>query len=592
MKIWDIEIKEAIEKKKEAYLKWLQSSTEENREIYVTKRNAVTYLIRNKKKENWDKFITNIENDLHGRQTVAYKLMKHLKQKEKDTANIKTINNSQWLQYYKTLWTSMNGNEDEMRNREQEERHTEVDNLEIEEVIEALRTSKNRKATGKDGINTELYKYASREMFERILDFMNRCWKNKKTPEEWKTAVILPIFKKGQRNNCDNYRGISLLNTGYKIYSRLLTKRLKEIIEVILSEEQSGFRNGRSCIDNIFSLQQIIEKHREYNRETYMIFIDYEKAFDRVNREKLWSIMRRRGIPEHLVQVIKKLYDKTQICISGDEDILETVDAGLRQGCSLSPILFNLYLDDAIREWKDTIKFYTYNFNSREYIVTLLFADDQVLIASSENELQLATHKLNQVNSKYNMKISINKTKVLAFRGKEPIRCKIAIENKPVEQVSSFKFLGCHMGLHNEDDIKTKTEKFNYINGTIRRTLKNKTRKETMIKFYKVMSVPAITYGSETWIINKSDKRKIQSAEMRFLRSVAGYRLTDRKRNCEIREELKVTELNETIKNYRVQWKDHLDRMNNKRIPKIAYRYRPNGKRGLGRPKSRWKDQE
>ena len=91
-----------------------------------------------------------------------------------------------------------------------------------------------------------------------------------------------------------------------------------------------------------------------------------------------------------------------------------------------------------------------------------------------------------------------------------------------------------------------------------------------MIKFYKVMSVPAITYGSETWIVNKSDKRKNQSAEMRFLRSVAGCRLTDRKRNCEIREELKVTKLNEAIKNYRLQWKESLNKISNNRIPMIA----------------------
>ena len=117
-------------------------------------------------------------------------------------------------------------------------------------------------------------------------------------------------------------------------------------------------------------------------------------------------------------------------------------------------------------------------------------------------------------------------------------------------------------------------------------------RKDTMLKFYKVMSIPTITYGSETWTVNNKNKKRIQSAEMRFLRSVAGYRLTDRKRNIEIREELNVGELNETIKTYRDKWKTHLGRMNQNRIPKAMYRYRPTGKRGLGRPRSRWKDQE
>ena len=519
--------------------------------------------------------------------------MKHLNQNEKDSANIKTITNTQWLEFYKNLWTHVGNTAGEVGDIDvEDEAHTEVDRIEMREIEEALVGSKNRKATGADGINTELYKYGSTNMTKRIQLFMNTCWKNKKTPNEWKTAVIVPIFKRGQRNNCDHYRGISLLNTGYKIYSKIITRRLRNIIEAIILEEQSGFRQNRSCIDNVFSLQQIIEKHREFNRETYMIFIDYEKAFDRVDRQKLWMIMRKRGIPEHLIQVIKELYNNTQICISGSVNVLETVNAGLRQGCSLSPILFNLYLDEALREWKNLLTSYTLNLNNNEYVLTMLFADDQVVIASSEDELQLATHKLNQVVSNFNMKISTKKTKVLAFRGKEQARCKIVINNEMIEQVSTFKFLGCTMSIYQEDDIAKKVEKFNFINGTIRRTLKNKVRKDTMLKFYKVMSIPTITYGSETWTINNKNKKRIQSAEMRFLRSVAGYRLTDRKRNIEIREELNVGELNEKIKTYRDKWKTHLGRMNQNRIPKAMYRYRPTGKRGLGRPRSRWKDQE
>ena len=158
--------------------------------------------------------------------------------------------------------------------------------------------------------------------------------------------------------------------------------------------------------------------------------------------------------------------------------------------------------------------------------------------------------------------------------------------------MKSFKFLGCTLGMFEEDDIKTKIEKFNFINGTIRRTLKNKVRKETMLKFYKVMSLPTITYGSETWTINKNIKKKIQSSEMRFIRSVTGYRLADRKRNTEIREELNMPELNSIINTYRDKWKAHLRRMDRNRLPNIMYRYRPNGRRGIGRPRSRWKDQE
>ena len=223
--------------------------------------------------------------------------------------------------------------------------------------------------------------------------------------------------------------------------------------------------------------------------------------------------------------------------------------------------------------------------------MTILFADDQAIIASSENELQTAVHKLNTIIEKYNMKISTNKTKVIAFRGKDNIRSKITVNDEIIEQVNNFKFLGCNINIYKEEDLTKKVEKFNYINGTIKRTLGNKVRRETMLKFYKVMSIPLIMYGCETWIINKKERQKIQSAEMRFLRKVANYSRQDRKRNTEIRNELNVRELNSEIEKYRRKWNDHLHRMENNRIPKIIYKYKPAGRRNIGRPRTKWKDQ-
>jgi hypothetical protein len=89
------------------------------------------------------------------------------------------------------------------------------------------------------------------------------------------------------------------LNSGYKIYGKIITQRFKTISEAILLEEQNGFKRGKSCIDNVFTLKQIIEKRREFNLETHMEFLDLEKTFDRVNRNQLWKILNRRGIPYH-----------------------------------------------------------------------------------------------------------------------------------------------------------------------------------------------------------------------------------------------------------------------------------------------------
>jgi hypothetical protein len=90
---------------------------------------------------------------------------------------------------------------------------------------------------------------------------------------------------------------------------------LQTITEAILLENQSGFRKGHSCIDNVFALNQIIEKRREFNLEMHIAFIDLEKAFDRINRSKLWEILDKRGYPKHLINILINMYNETKIKI-------------------------------------------------------------------------------------------------------------------------------------------------------------------------------------------------------------------------------------------------------------------------------------
>src|SRR5215475_4051120 len=115
-----------------------------------------------------------------------------------------------------------------------------------------------------------------------------------------------------------------------------------------LLEEQNGFRRGRSCINNVFTLKQTIAKRREFNLETHMAFLDLEKAFDRVNRNQLWQILNRRGIPYRLIEVIKSLYKNTSVQIDTGKKILDKIYIyqAVRQGCNLSPLIFNIYVDD------------------------------------------------------------------------------------------------------------------------------------------------------------------------------------------------------------------------------------------------------
>lgn len=139
--------------------------------------------------------------------------------------------------------------------------------------------------------------------------------------------------------------------------------------------------------------------------------------------------------------------------------------------------------------------------------------------------------------------------------------------------------------------MEEKLHKYQWICGTLRRSLGNKVRKDTHMKLYKSVALPILLYGAETWTLTKEDKRRLEASEMRYLRSVAGISRLEHMRNEEIRNELQIEELNQLVKDYQSKWMHHLDRMEEERFPKIAFQYRPEGRRDVGRPRLRWRQQ-
>jgi hypothetical protein len=187
-------------------------------------------------------------------------VLKHLNRKDRDTIEINPIEDQKWIEHYKNLWCSNSpqNNNDEPGTTPTPSEDT--DEISDEELEQSLNSMKNRKAAGPDGLNSELFKYGGPVLSNRLLKLINKCWREKSIPEEWGQARVKTLFEKGKHNNCLNYRGISLLNSGYKIFAKIITQRLKTISETILLEEQNGFRKGSSCIDNVFVIKQRIEE--------------------------------------------------------------------------------------------------------------------------------------------------------------------------------------------------------------------------------------------------------------------------------------------------------------------------------------------
>nr|XP_014275578.1 uncharacterized protein LOC106680395 [Halyomorpha halys] len=161
----------------------------------------------------------------------------------------------------------------------------EVEAPEKGKIIEIIKSLRNHKLPGLDERTPEMMKYGGSDLWEAICDLIWEIWTEEKMPEDWTRAVICPIHKKGDKLTCDNYRGIALLSTTYKILAVLLHKRVSDFTENIIGEYQGGFRPGRLTVDQIFTLRQAMEKCYEYNIDLHLLFVDFKQAYDSVDRK-------------------------------------------------------------------------------------------------------------------------------------------------------------------------------------------------------------------------------------------------------------------------------------------------------------------
>jgi hypothetical protein len=180
--------------------------------------------------------------------------------------------------------------------------------LEVEIAIAKL---KKYKLPGSDQIPAELILAGSEMLLSAIPKLINSIWNKKELPYQWKESIIVPLHKKGDKTDCNNYRGISLLSTSYKILSIILLSRLSQYVDEIIGDHQCGFRRNRSTTDQIFCIRQTLEKKCQYKETVHQLFIDFKKAYDSLRREVLYNILIEFGVPMKLVRLIKMCLNET-----------------------------------------------------------------------------------------------------------------------------------------------------------------------------------------------------------------------------------------------------------------------------------------
>lgn len=610
---WTPQIKEEVKIKKKL---WKESLTKKTREAYYNykkQRKKVKDLVKQEKQKTWEEFGKRMEENSKGNQKLFYKTLKTLrKEKQRTTVDINDRNGQvireevkikeRWVEYFREL-LGVEGQinrlaDSDIRESTQKGSRRDGENEEIraEEVIKAIQRLKIGKAAGIDKIKPEMIKFIGEDGIEMLRYLFNKIWKETKIPQEWEVGIIVPIFKKGDTKECKNYRGITLLSVVAKVYERILEEKLRNKIEQQLAESQSGFRRGYGIQDHIFTIKQVSEKILEQNLEAHIAFIDLEKAFDRIPRHEVWRALEERQVDTHLVNAIKSMYKQCRNKIR--RGTMETeefkTEQGLRQGSILSPTLFLMIMDEVIKEATLTTKKLEIGYKNlgKVGITECVFADDLAVFAKSEKDLQYNINIWNDALRKRNMKVNAKKTKVMVI-SREKRNINIQIDGDKIEQVEDFKYLGNVFEVNGRQDIEIneRIKAAMRVYGSLGRSFigKREVSKQTKIKVFKSIYRPVLTFGSETWVLTKKQKSRIQATEMKYLRRIKGINRTDRVRNQDVREELGIESVLTVIERNQLRWYGHLNRMGDNRQVKSVWEARTIPRRKRGRPGETWK---
>ncbi|KAK3527786.1 hypothetical protein QTP86_006772 [Hemibagrus guttatus] len=274
-----------------------------------------------------------------------------------------------------------------------------VHKIRKDEVRKALKRMKSGKALGPDDIPGEVWKCLGEAAVEFLTSLFNRVLESERMPEEWRRSVLVSIFKnKGDVQICSNYRGIKLMSHTMKLWERVVEARLRKVVKIC--EQQYGFMPRKSTTDAIFALRILMEKYRDGQRELHCVFVDLEKAYDRVPREELWYCMRKSGVAEKYVRVVQDMYERSRTvvrCAVGQTEEFK-VEVGLYQGSALSPFLFAMVMDQLSEEVR------------QESPCTMMFADDIVICSESRKQVEENLERWRFALERRGMKVSHSKT--------------------------------------------------------------------------------------------------------------------------------------------------------------------------------------
>ena len=640
---WNEEVQGAIKEKKMAYKRWQKRRTEEAHEQYRVKRRQAKRAVAIAKDRAWKEWSEYLKT--RGGRAKIFRIAKQMKKERKDIVGAKYIKDEngtlkvkeeevmeRWRRYFSSLLNETNAYQLE----EEQKIEGPIWGITESMIEKALKNMKADKAPGPSGITSDLLKAAGATGVKGLFQVCETIEEQDEVPVNWGGSFTIPVYKgKGDVLMVDKHRGVRLLEHDMKVYEKTLEWRLREIVNI--NENQFGFQQGKSTVDAIFIVRQLQEKFRAKKKELFHIFVDLEKAFDRVPREAIVWALRRQKVPERLITLIMALYRNSRSkvrTLAGTSEEFE-IGVGVHQGSALSPLLFVVVMQEATRAARE------------EDMWDLLYADDLVITAESEEEAVRKLHIWKREMETRGLKVNIDKTKMMVV-GREPMvrpqrgrypcgvcgegvgvnsvwcqgcerwchqrcsglrnlrragenfRCPTCIRGRAeaqrnlevgeesVEIVDSFRYLGDTMtsegGVESavRDRISSAWNKWRelaslLVNQSI--PLKERT------KVYCACVRSVLLYAAETWPLTERLEGLLSSCDQRMLRYMAKIRWQDRVTNEEVRERCGVEDIGVRIRGARLRWFGHVKRREENNILRRVYDLEVEGRRPVGRPK-------
>ena len=399
-----------------------------------------------------------------------------------------------------------------------------------EELRRAVRRLRRNRAKGVDEIPGEFWKLIMEEgtaAADWVLEFCETCWAGKQVPEQWHLARVAAIFKKGKEDDCANYRPISLLCVAYKMFASVLLWRLKDAgAEERVWSTQYGFRGKRSTAHALFVARRMIEATWDQrDGKLLLLALDWAKAFDSVSPQALCGAMRRFGIPDGFIDMVRTIYADRRFFVQDDgaKSGIKTQSFGISQGCPLSPFLFVIMMSVLMHDAAEAVEA-TCGQTAVPYLVTrtLLYADDTLILEGNEAVVQTYMENIAAVGKEYGLTFNWSKLELLRVRHEGHVRLPSGTN---VKEKDVMVYLG---GILSADGrisselsrrLGAAAADFSQLETVWKHANISRAQK---VRICSACVVEKLMYCLHTAVLNKSELRKLDGFYARCLRKIYG----------------------------------------------------------------------